>query len=83
MTTNGTNQRDADRVRKDLPGHILRCKPDIKGFLVIQQLSNDTTPYLYRVTHETQIDGSESLHWAFLGRVEESETPDARTTHTQ
>lgn len=74
MTTNDTTQRDADRIRDELPDRILQCEPDIKSVLVIQQLSDDTTPYLYRVTLETRINGSESLHWAFLGRVEASDS---------
>lgn len=72
MELNENRQRVADRIRKEAPGEILRLEPDIKGFIVVQQLADDPKPILYRVTLERQIDGSESLHWAYLGPVNQS-----------
>ncbi|GGM51145.1 hypothetical protein GCM10009006_35380 [Haloarcula argentinensis] len=43
--------------------------PGVKGFLVVQQLPDDPQPILYRVTLEKQVDGSESLYWAYVGPV--------------
>lgn len=55
------------RIREEAPGEILRLGPDVKGFLVVQKLPDDTQPDLYRVTLEKQPDGTEKLHWAYLG----------------
>ncbi|MFB6282593.1 MAG: hypothetical protein ABEK59_01475 [Halobacteria archaeon] len=63
----------AARIREKAPGEILRLDPGVKGFLVVQQLPDDPQPILYRVTLEKQIDGSESLHWAYLGPSNESD----------
>lgn len=60
---------EAARIREEAPGEILRLDPGVKGFHVVQQLADDPRPILYRVTLEKQIDGSESLHWAYLGPV--------------
>lgn len=75
----------AARIREEAPGELLRLDPDVKGFLVVQQLPDDPQPILYRVTLEKQIDGSESLHWAYLGPSKESdgdqpEDPDQAST---
>ena len=68
-------QRDlAARISKEASGEILRLDPDVKGFLVVLQRPEDPSPVLYRVTLEKHTDGSESLHWAFLGSVDQSET---------
>lgn len=71
---NDTQQELADRIRDEAPGEILRMKLDMDGFLVVQKLPDDPAPELYRVTIETQRDGVESLHWAFLGSIDPDES---------
>lgn len=69
----------ATRIREEAPGEILRLGPDLEGLRVVQQLSDNSQPVLYRVTLEEQIDGPESLHWADLGPVRDTnETPTER-----
>jgi len=66
----------AARIRDEATGKILRLDLGVKGFRVVQQLPDDPEPILYRVTLEKQIDGSESLHWAYIGPVRDTnETP--------
>lgn len=59
----------ADRIREEAPGNVLRLDADVVGFLVVQELPTASSPHLYRVTVEKQVDGSESLHWTLLGPV--------------
>lgn len=67
-----SQKETAARIRKEAPGEILRLNSANEGFLVVQQLPDDLQPILYRVTLEKQPDGSESLHWAYLGPVQGS-----------
>jgi len=76
MDSTESQEAVAVRIRDEAPGEILRLDSVVKGFLVVQQLPDDPQPILYRVTLEKQIDGSESLHWAYVGRVKgANETP--------
>lgn len=70
---NDKQQEIADRIRAEAPGEILSLVPDVEGFLVIQKLPEEHNPMLYRVALEKQINGEESLHWALLGPVNQSD----------
>ncbi|WP_396614015.1 hypothetical protein ACH9L7_19660 (plasmid) [Haloferax sp. S1W] len=61
------------RIREEASGEILRLEPDVKGFLVVQKLPDGLQTNLYRVTLEKQTDGTEELHWAYLGPSKESD----------
>lgn len=73
MKLTETQAEVATRIREEAPGEILRLDPDVEGVLVVQQLPDNPQPILYRVTLEERIDGSESLHWAYLGPVVDSD----------
>lgn len=74
-------QEIADRVREEALGEIHRLDTDVGGFLVVQKLPDTSSPSLYRVSLEEQVDGSESLHWELLGSVNPDES-DADDSHT-
>jgi len=72
MGLNESQKSIAARIREEAPGEILRLDSGVKGFLVVQQLPDDPQPSLYRVTLEKHIDGSESLHWTYVGPAEDT-----------
>jgi len=74
-------QEIVDRIREEAPGDIIRIEPDIIGFLVVQELPEASSPTLYRVTLEKQIDESEPLHWNLLGPVSRTESERDDTHH--
>lgn len=82
MEPSDRQQDVEDRIREEAQGAVLRLTADKGGFLVVQQLPDDPTPYLYRVSVEKNVDGSDSLHWDFLGPVTHSEAigDDSQTT---
>lgn len=61
-----------DRVRTETTGEIRRIEPAPVGVLVVQRLPDESTSSLFHVTLEPSIHGAGSLHWQFLGPVEET-----------
>lgn len=74
MGLSDRQQEVAERIQEEARGTILHLEPNVGGFLVIQKPPGDSTPILYQVTLEPQIDGDEALHWVFLGTVDQFET---------
>lgn len=65
--TNKKDQQIKDWIQEEAIGEVLKITEDISGYLVIQNLPDDSGSSLYHVTVESQIDGTQSLHWAYLG----------------
>ena len=70
MDFTAQQQTIVDRIRNETESEIQRIEPATVGVLVVRQPPDAAVPKLFHVTLEPSVDGSDSLHWEFVGSVD-------------
>ena len=73
MDFTAQQQTIVDRVRNETDKEIQRIEPATTGVLVVRQPPDSAAPKLFHVTLEPSLEGSDSLHWEFVGPVEDND----------